>query len=97
MPKKSLPKKGTAEYNEQIADDPSDFIDDSEEEEAGQNITPKVAKTTTKAKNSAQKAAEKAVYWVRSWAAPWVGMTVAETVILATFQRHNCYKTKKQL
>jgi hypothetical protein len=59
MPKKSLPKKGTAEYNEQIADDPSDFIDESEEEEAGQNITPKAAaKTTTKAKNSAQKAAE---------------------------------------
>jgi hypothetical protein len=59
MPKKSLPKKGTAEYNEQIADDPSDFIDESEEEEAGQNITPKaVAKTTSKAKNSAQKAAE---------------------------------------
>ncbi len=54
MPKKSLPKKGTAEYNEQIADDPSDFIDESEEEEAGQDITPKAtAKTTTKTKNSA--------------------------------------------
>jgi hypothetical protein len=61
MPKKSLPKKGTAEYNEQIADDPSDFIDESEEEEAGQDITPKPAtKTTTKAKKSAQKAADKA-------------------------------------
>jgi hypothetical protein len=61
MPKKSLPKKGTAEYNEQIADDPSDFIDESEEEEAGQDITPKAAtKTTTKAKKSAQKAADKA-------------------------------------
>jgi hypothetical protein len=60
MPKKSLPKKGTAEYNEQIADDPSDFIDDSEEEEAGQNITPKPAKkTTTKTKNSSEKTAQK--------------------------------------
>jgi len=67
MPKKSLPKKGTAEYNEQIADDPSDFIDESEEEEAGQDITPKAAaKTTTKTKNSAQKSAEKAAKMERN-------------------------------
>jgi hypothetical protein len=49
-----MPKK-----NEKHLDiDPCDQ-DDSEEEEAGQNITPKPAKkTTTKTKNSAQKAAE---------------------------------------
>jgi hypothetical protein len=33
MPKKSLPKKGTAEYAEQIADDPSDFIDEEDDNE----------------------------------------------------------------
>ena len=51
-----MPKK-----NEKHIDiDPCDK-DESEEEEAGQNITPKAAaKTTTKSKNSAQKAAEKA-------------------------------------
>jgi hypothetical protein len=49
-----MPKK--AEKHLDI--DPCDK-DDSEEEEAGQNITPKpVKKTTTKTKNSAQKAAE---------------------------------------
>ena len=50
-----MPKK-----NEKHLDiDPCDQ-DVSEEEEAGQNITPKTAaKTTTKTKNSAQKAAEK--------------------------------------
>jgi hypothetical protein len=55
---KSLPEKGTPEYYEMVSEDPSDFIKkpkevDGEEEETGQNITPKSEKTTTKAKNSA--------------------------------------------
>ena len=54
-----MPKKVAKDNDEKHLDiDPCEK-DESEEEEAGQNITPKAAaKTTTKAKNSAQKAAE---------------------------------------
>ena len=34
---KPLPKKGTAEYAEQIADDPSDFIDEEDDNEPGKD------------------------------------------------------------
>ena len=57
-----MPKKVAKDNDEKHLDiDPCEK-DESEEEEAGQNVTPKAAKTTTKtsAKNSAQKAAEKA-------------------------------------
>jgi hypothetical protein len=54
-----MPKKVAKDNDENVDYGPYD-MDDSEEEEAGQNITPKTAaKTTTKTKNSAQKAAEK--------------------------------------
>jgi hypothetical protein len=58
-----------AKKNEKHLDmDPCDK-DDSEEEEAGQNITPKPAKkTTTKTKNSAEKAAQKAAEMERNQA-----------------------------
>jgi hypothetical protein len=57
-----MPKK-----NEKHLDiDPCDQ-DDSEEEEAGQNITPKAAKkTTTKTKNSSEKTAQKAAEMERN-------------------------------
>jgi hypothetical protein len=56
-----MPKKVVKDNDENVDYGPYD-MDDSEEEEAGQNITPKTAaKTTTKTKNSAQKAAEKEV------------------------------------
>ena len=56
-----MPKKVAKDNDEKHLDiDPCEK-DESEEEEAGQNITPKAAaKTTTKTKKSAQKAAEKA-------------------------------------
>ncbi len=59
-----MPKKVAKDNDEEVEKDldygPYDK-DESEEEEAGQNITPKAAaKTTTKSKNSAQKSAEKA-------------------------------------
>ena len=56
-----MPKKVAKDNDEEHLDiDPCEK-DESEEEEAGQNITPKAAaKTTTKSKNSAQKSAEKA-------------------------------------
>ena len=56
-----MPKKVAKDNDEKHLDiDPCEK-DESEEEEAGQNITPKAAaKTTTKSKNSAQKSAEKA-------------------------------------
>ena len=54
-----MPKKVAKDNDENVDYGPYD-MNDSEEEEAGQNITPKNAvKTTTKTKNSAQKAAEK--------------------------------------
>ena len=54
-----MPKKVAKDNDEEHLDiDPCEK-DESEEEEAGQNITPKAAaKTTKKSKNSAQKAAE---------------------------------------
>ena len=54
-----MPKKVAKDNDEKHLDiDPCEK-DESEEEEAGQNITPKAAaKTTKKSKNSAQKAAE---------------------------------------
>ena len=56
-----MPKKVAKDNDEKHLDlDPCEK-DESEEEEAGQNITPKAAaKTTKKSKNSAQKSAEKA-------------------------------------
>ena len=62
-----MPKKVAKDNDEEHLDiDPCDK-DDPEEEEAGQNITPKAAaKTTTKSKNSAQKAAEKAAKMERN-------------------------------
>jgi hypothetical protein len=56
-----MPKKVAKDNDEKHIDiDPCDR-DESEEEEAGQNITPKPAKkTTTKTKNSSEKAAQKA-------------------------------------
>jgi hypothetical protein len=55
-----MPKKVAKDNDENVDYGPYDK-DDSEEEEAGQNITPKPAKkTTTKTKNSAQKTAQKA-------------------------------------
>ena len=58
-----MPKKVAKDNDEEVEKDldygPYDK-DESEEEEAGQNVTPKAAKTTTKSKNSTQKAAEKA-------------------------------------
>jgi hypothetical protein len=65
-----MPKKVAKDNAEEVEKD-LDFgpydKDDSEEEEAGQNITPKAAeKTTTKTKNSAQKSAEKAAKMERN-------------------------------
>ena len=56
-----MPKKVAKDNDEEHLDYGPYDKDESEEEEAGQNITPKAAaKTTTKSKNSAQKATEKA-------------------------------------
>jgi hypothetical protein len=62
-----MPKKVAKDNDEKHIDiDPCDR-DESEEEEAGQNITPKaVTKSTTKTKNSAQKSAEKAAKMERN-------------------------------
>jgi len=61
-----MPKKVAKDNAENVDYGPYDK-DDSEEEEAGQNITPKAtAKTTTKTKNSAEKSAEKAAKMERN-------------------------------
>ena len=61
-----MPKKVAKDNDENVDYGPYDK-DDSEEEEAGQNITPKPAKkTTTKTKNSSEKAAEKAAKMERN-------------------------------
>ena len=62
-----MPKKVAKDNDEKHIDiDPCDR-DESEEEEAGQNITPKaVTKSTTKTKNSEQKSAEKAAKMERN-------------------------------
>ena len=55
-----MPKKNAKDHDENVDYGPYNK-DDSEEEETGQNITPKAdAKTTTKTKNSTPKSSEKA-------------------------------------
>ena len=61
------PKKGTAEYAEQCADDPSDFIDDEPEEAAKATVKAASAKVAKKAADTKEKRfqtaiAEKAVF-----------------------------------
>ena len=60
-------KKKVAKDNDENVDYGPYDMDDSKEEEAGQNITPKAAKkTTTKTKNSSEKTAQKAAEMERN-------------------------------